>query len=108
MELIVSIISGVCLLAGSFLVLSGVIGVIRFPDFYTRIHAAGVTETLAASLILIGLMLIAGWGIVLLKLILILLLVLFTSPTASHALGKAAWKSGLKPTNLKQRNEDRN
>ena len=106
MDLALNIISGICLLAGSFLVLSGVIGVIRFPDFYTRAHAAGVTETLAASLILVGLMLIADWGIVLLKLILILLLILFTSPTASHALGKAAWKAGIRPQNLTKQNED--
>lgn len=106
MDLVLNIISGFCLLAGSFLVLSGVIGVLRFPDFYTRIHAAGVTETLAASLILIGLMLIAGWGLILFKLILILLFVLITSPTASHALGKAAWKAGLKPKGLAHDNNE--
>ncbi len=106
MSLVVDILSAICLLTGSFLILSGVIGVIRFPDFYTRIHAAGITETLAASLILIGLMLIAGWGLVLFKLILILLFILFTSPTASHALGKAAWKSGLKPHGLVNKHDE--
>ncbi|WMS87843.1 monovalent cation/H(+) antiporter subunit G [Pleionea litopenaei] len=108
MELVLNIVSGFCLLTGSFLIFSGALGVIRFPDFYTRMHAAGVTETLAAGLILVGLMLIAGWGIVLAKLVLILLFILITSPTASHALGKAAWKAGLKPVvieNDKQQNE---
>ncbi|NVJ60979.1 MAG: monovalent cation/H(+) antiporter subunit G [Gammaproteobacteria bacterium] len=107
MALFIDIISGVCLLIGSFLIFSGALGVLRFPDFYTRMHAAGVTETLAASLILIGLMLIAGWGLVLAKLILILLFILLTSPTASHALGKAAWKAGLKPAGTTENSDHR-
>ncbi|MEJ2420019.1 MAG: monovalent cation/H(+) antiporter subunit G [Exilibacterium sp.] len=87
---LLDIVSGLCLLGGSFLLVSGAVGVLRFPDFYTRMHAAGVTETLAAALILIGLMIETGWSLVLVKLSMILLFILFTSPTASHALAKAA------------------
>ncbi len=87
---LLDIVSGLCLLGGSFLLVSGAIGLLRFPDFYTRMHAAGVTETLAVALILIGLMIETGWSLVLVKLSMILLFILFTSPTASHALAKAA------------------
>lgn len=97
MELVVNIVSGVCLLLGTLLVLVGVVGMHRFPDFYSRQHAAGVTDTLAAGLILFGLMLLAGWSLVLAKLVMILLFILFTSPTASHALAKAALHGKLQP-----------
>jgi multicomponent Na+:H+ antiporter subunit G len=97
METFTTIASGLCLLLGSFLILSGGIGVLRFPDFYTRMHAAGITETLATAFILIGLMLLAGWSLVLAKLVMILLFVLLTSPTASHALAKAAQHGKLPP-----------
>lgn len=89
---VISLLSGVLLALGSFLIFTGALGVLRFPDLFSRMHAAGITETLATSLLLAGLMLLAGWSIVLLKLLLILIFVLFTSPAASHALAKAAWR----------------
>jgi multicomponent Na+:H+ antiporter subunit G len=95
--MVVNVLSGTCLLAGSFLLFSGGMGLLRFPDFYTRMHAAGVTDTLAAGFILLGLMLLAGWGIVLAKLVMILLFILITSPTASHALAKSARHGELAP-----------
>jgi len=86
------------LITGGFMCFSGGIGIHRFPDFFSRMHAAGVTDTLGSSLILIGLMLQTGWEItVLVKLILILLFMLLTSPTSSHALAKAALHGGLRP-----------
>ena len=91
MSELITIASAVMLLAGCFLVFTGALGVLRFPDTLSRMHAAGVTETMAASLILGGLMLLAGWSLILLKLIMVLLFILFTSPTASHALAKATW-----------------
>ncbi|MEX1031785.1 MAG: monovalent cation/H(+) antiporter subunit G [Cellvibrionaceae bacterium] len=97
MEALTGFVSGLCLLLGSFLIFSGGLGVLRFPDFYTRMHAAGVTDTLAAGLVLTGLMLLAGWGVVLAKLAMILLFILLTSPTASHALAKAARHGRLAP-----------
>ena len=89
--------SALCLLIGSFLCLSGGVGILRFPDFYTRMHAVGVTDTLAASMILIGLMLQNPDSLVVVKLIIILLMTLFISPSASHALAKAAIHHGLMP-----------
>lgn len=90
MENIITAISGLFALLGIVLIVSGGVGVARLPDFYTRMHAAGVTETLAAFFILIVLMLQVGWGVGFFKLLFILLFVLITSPTASHALAKAA------------------
>ncbi|MDW8479337.1 MAG: monovalent cation/H(+) antiporter subunit G [Xanthomonadales bacterium] len=84
-------------LAGAGLGLIGGIGVLRFPDFFSRLHAAGVTDTLATGLFLAGLAcLMAEWQASL-KLALIFLFMLFTSPTASHALAKAALHGGLRP-----------
>lgn len=97
MNLILEIASGLCLLIGSFLCLSGGVGILRFPDFYTRIHAVGVTDTSGAGMILIGLMLQNPQGLVLLKLMMILLFTLFINPTASHALSKAALRNNVKP-----------
>ncbi|MFS1439124.1 monovalent cation/H(+) antiporter subunit G [Shewanella sp. 10N.286.48.A6] len=97
MNLLLEISSGLCLLIGSFLCFSGGIGIIRFPDFYTRMHAASVTDTLGASSILIGLMLQSPNGLVLIKLVLILVFTLFINPSASHALAKAALHNGLLP-----------
>lgn len=94
---LLEILSWICLLAGSFFGISGGIGLLRFPDFFTRMHATGVTDTLCAALILVGLMLQAGWGVVLVKLFVTLALLLLTSPTATHALAKAALHGNLKP-----------
>lgn len=102
MELAIQLISGVCFLLGAFLILSGGVGILRFPDFFTRMHAAGITETLATSLILAGLMMLAGWGLVMFKLALIFLFIMLTSPTASHALAKAALHGKLKPITYDQ------
>ncbi|AOE49372.1 monovalent cation/H(+) antiporter subunit G [Kangiella sediminilitoris] len=86
------------LVIGSFICFSGAIGIHRFPEFFSRMHAASVTDTLGSGLILLGLMLQTGGEIiVLVKLVLIFLFILITSPTASHALAKAALHGGLRP-----------
>ena len=96
-ELILNLFSAGLLAAGSIFVLIGAFGLIRLPDFYTRLHAAGITDTLGAELILLGLMFQAGLSLVTVKLILISLFIFFTSPTATHAVANAARVMGLKP-----------
>ena len=91
------ILSWICLIGGSFFVLVGGIGLLRMPDVYTRSHAAGITDTLGAMLVLLGLMLQAGLTLITVKLIIILVFLLFTSPAASHALNHTAWANGLRP-----------
>ncbi len=96
-DLALDIVSIAALVSGMVFVLAGSIGVLRLPDFYTRMHAAGVTDTLGAELIMIGLILQAGWSVLSLKLALIGVFIFLTSPTASHAVANAAYRAGLKP-----------
>lgn len=97
MEMVMEFLSGLFIFLGCFLCLSGGIGLLRFPDFYTRMHAAGVTDTLATIMIILGLILQNPDALVIVKLIIILCLTLLIGPTASHALAKVAYRSGLKP-----------
>lgn len=97
MNVILDIVSALMLLGGSFFVLVGAIGVFRLPDFYTRLHGAGVTDTLGAGLILLGLMLQAGFTLATVKLLMILIFLFITSPTSCHALAQAARACGLEP-----------
>ena len=89
-ELLLDLCSGLLLTGGMCILLIGSLGLLRMPDFYTRLHPAGMTDTLGAGLVLLGLMLQAGPTLVAIKLLLILLLLGFTSPVASHALARAA------------------
>ena len=97
MNTLLNVLSWISLAAGSIFLIIGTIGLIRFPDFFTRIHASSVVDTLGCMLIIFGLMLQAGLSIVTVKLILIVIFILFTSPTAAHALAKAALHGQVKP-----------
>jgi multicomponent Na+:H+ antiporter subunit G len=97
MAAVVDAASWFFLVAGAFLAVAGGIGMLRLPDFYTRMHAASVTDTGGMLLILLGLALQAGWSLVAAKLALIAIFALFTGPTATHALAHAALRSGLRP-----------
>ena len=94
---IVDLVSWGCILAGALLGVVGGVGIHRFPDFYTRLHAVGITDTLCAAMFLLGLSLQAGLSLASFKLLLIFVFLFFTSPTASHALANAAQHGGLKP-----------
>lgn len=97
MSVLVDLISWVLIAAGCFFMVVGGIGLVRLPDLYTRLHAAGITDTAGAGLILVGVMVQAGFTLLTLKLLLILMFILFTSPTATHALARAARHDGLMP-----------
>ena len=86
-----------CLVAGGLFCVVGAVGMVRMPDVYTRMHAASVIETLGVGLILLGLLLQAGFTLVAVKLLIIGLLIFFASPTATHALARAALVRGLEP-----------
>ncbi len=85
------------MLTGGLLALIGTIGVLRFPDFYTRLHAASVTDTSAATLALIGMALMAPGPVVLFKLAIVWVFLFVTGPTSSHAVANAAHVAGLEP-----------
>jgi multicomponent Na+:H+ antiporter subunit G len=95
MALIFEAASWVLLAGGALFGLVSGLGLLRLPDFYTRLHAAGLSDTASAGLIAAGLMLQAGSALVVIKLFLILAFLFFTSPAAAHALARAAWGAGL-------------
>lgn len=97
MTVILDTASWIFLVSGGLVLITGAIGMLRFPDFFTRLHAASVVDTLGCMLIVLGLLLQAGFTIVSIKLVLIVIFILFTSPAAAHALAKSALHGQLKP-----------
>ena len=91
------ILSWILLTSGGFFCVVGGLGLVRLPDFYTRTHAGGLTDTLGAGLILLGLMLQAGTLMVVGKLLFVVVFLFFTSPTSVHSLARAAFTHGLAP-----------
>ena len=102
MSLLVDSISAVFLVTGGLVLIVGAIGMIRFPEFFTRLHAAGVIDTLGCMLTILGLLLQSGFSLVTIKLLLIVIFILFTSPAATHALAKAALHGHMRPLCDKQ------
>ena len=94
---ILGLAAGACLFGGAAFLLVGAVGLVRLPDFFTRIHATGVIDTMGAGLILLGLLLLAGWTPPAVKLVLIFGFMMLTGPTATHALAKAALHGRLDP-----------
>ncbi|RJS86120.1 cation:proton antiporter [Methanophagales archaeon] len=107
---IIDVIVTLFLAAGIFFMFTGVIGLLRFPDFYTRLHATGKCDTLGEVLIIVGLLLDHIYYYVYLlpeaplsvklvpvKLIFLIVFIFLANPTATHAIMKAAYKTGVKP-----------
>ncbi len=92
-----TIITGVFLAIGCFFVVVSSIGIVRFPDFYSRMHPAGKADTLGQAMILVGLMIYEGFSLVSVKLLFIIIFIFIASPTATHALASAAYTAGIKP-----------
>ena len=97
MNIIIDVSSWILLSLGGAFVFIGGLGALRMPDLYTRMHAASVTDSMGAALILGGVMLQAGLTLATIKLFVILLFLLLTSPTASNALASAALLAGVRP-----------
>ncbi|ERJ19516.1 monovalent cation/proton antiporter subunit MnhG/PhaG [Salinisphaera shabanensis T35B1] len=97
MNALIDTASWILLAGGALLSVIGGIGMLRMPDFYTRMHAASVTDTGGMILMLAGLMLQAGLTLVTAKLVFVMLFLLITSPTATHALARAALEDGIEP-----------
>ena len=108
MEMILYVTSWMAIITGSVFCVIGAIGLIRLPDVYCRMHAAGIIDTVGIGLIFLGLAFQAGWTLVLAKLAMILVFILFTSPTSCHALCRAATYSGVHPIHGKQALDDAN
>jgi multicomponent Na+:H+ antiporter subunit G len=97
MTLLLELLSWACLLGGGFFCITGGLGLLRLPDFYSRSHGGGVLDSLGVALILLGLAFQAPNYLVAIKLALIFVFLLLTGPTAIHALARAALFAGLKP-----------
>ena len=90
MSVVIEALAIACLAAVAFFAMVGCLGLVRMPDLYPRMHAASVTDTLGAGLLLAGLVLASGPNLLSAKLVLLGLLIFLTSPTATHALAQAA------------------
>lgn len=97
MDIVAHWLSWAFLAAGAFFVVVGAVGLMRMPDVFTRCHAAGVIDPFGVSLILIGLMFQAGFTLITAKLVVLIVLLMFTSPVATHALSRAALHRKVKP-----------
>jgi multicomponent Na+:H+ antiporter subunit G len=93
----IDIASWVLIAMGSFFTVVGMLGLVRMPELYTRMHAASVTDTLGVGFLIFGMMLQAGLSLVTLKLAFVLLLFVFTAPVVTHALAQAALHQRVRP-----------
>ena len=98
------IIGNIFLLLGAFFIFTGAAGILRMPDFFSRLHPAGIGDALGLPLALIGVMIHAGFGLISIKILILILFAMVTSATACHALAKAALISGEKPTGYISKN----
>ena len=94
---IINLASWLSIVAGSVFCMIGALGLLRMPDFFTRMQAASLIDTIGAGLLLFGMILQAGLTLVSVKLVFVGLLLFFTSPTATHALARAARARGVEP-----------
>lgn len=107
--MIITVLSAVLVLSGLVFFVGGAVGLIRFPDFYTRTHAAGKGDSLSSFLVILGFAIYQlrdfesfadDWLTILVmaKMLGISLFIFLTSPTSTHALMDAGWEDGTKPT----------
>jgi multicomponent Na+:H+ antiporter subunit G len=106
MEAVLDVLSWVAIVGGLFFMLVGTVGILRLPDVYSRLHAAGMTDTMGAGFLLLGMALQtvvgimhgeSGYWLVLIRLIFVYGFLLFTSPIATHALARAGIAGGVEP-----------
>jgi multicomponent Na+:H+ antiporter subunit G len=97
MEQVFLILSWVLIVSGSFFAIIGAVGTLRFPDFWSRLHAASITDSAGVILLLAGMGVQAGLGLITVKLLIIGVFLFITGPTATHAVANAALVSGLRP-----------
>ena len=95
--MVLDLLSGLLVIAGSFFVITGGVGLLRLHDVYSRMHAAGITDTLGVALFVAAMAVQAGLTLVTVKLAIILAFILFTSPTATYAVANAVWSGGVQP-----------
>jgi multicomponent Na+:H+ antiporter subunit G len=93
----INALSWAFILSGSVFAIIGAVGTLRFPDFWSRLHAASITDSAGVILLLAGMCLHSGFTLVTVKLIIIGVFLFITGPTSTHAVANAALVSGLRP-----------
>lgn len=99
-SLVIDIISWGFFLSGAFFLFVGSLGMLRLPDFWSRLHAASIIDSAGVGLILAGMMLQTGFTLVTVKTLIIVGFLLITGPTATHAVANAAFVSGSRPQDI--------
>ncbi|MHC1588586.1 MAG: monovalent cation/H(+) antiporter subunit G [Methermicoccaceae archaeon] len=95
--LVIDVIATVLMGVGAFFMITGAVGLLRFPDFYTRLHATGKCDTLGEVLIIAGCMVYEGFSFITIKLLLLMVFIFIANPVGTHAIMKAAYLTGVKP-----------
>ncbi|MDP2845259.1 MAG: monovalent cation/H(+) antiporter subunit G [Candidatus Methanoperedens sp.] len=92
---IFNVISAIFIIAGLFFIVVGTIGLLRLPDFYSRMHATGKCDTLGVGLTITGLMIYNGFNFISVELLFLVIFIFIANPVATHAIARAAYKVGL-------------
>ena len=106
MDIFLNFLCWILIISGSFFVIVGAFGTYRFPDFWSRLHAASITDSAGVILLLIGMGVYSGLTLITFKLLVIGLFLFITGPTSTHAVANAALVSGLRPPKLQSNNSD--
>ena len=106
MDVFLNFLCWILIISGSFFVIVGAFGTYRFPDFWSRLHAASITDSAGGILLLIGMGVYSGLTLITFKLLVIGLFLFITGPTSTHAVANAALVSGLRPPKLQSNNSD--
>jgi multicomponent Na+:H+ antiporter subunit G len=106
MDVFLNFLCWILIISGSFFVIVGAFGTYRFPDFWSRLHAASITDSAGVILLLIGMGVYSGLTLITFKLFVIGLFLFITGPTSTHAVANAALVSGLRPPKLQSNNSD--
>ncbi len=96
-DIIIETLSWVFILSGAGFVVVGAFGILRLPGFWSRLHAASVSESAGVILLVIGMCLQAGATLITVKLLIIGVFLFITGPTSTHAIANAALVTGLRP-----------
>ena len=106
MAILLDIVTFLCLAVGIASMLIGSYGLLKLPDMFARMHAAGMVDTLGLGLIMVGLIVQAGISLISFKLFLIVVFVVYTGPAVTYALAQAALNAGVKPMLHEDQQED--
>ena len=101
LAIVKEVITILFLLAGFFFFMTATLGLLRLPDFFSRLHATGKGDTLAVLLSLVGLAVYHGFSVTSAKIVFIAVFMFLAQPTATHAISRAAFRCSVKPWTCK-------